>query len=197
MLAVAFFLALAVYLALSFLIAKLAVRLARRFGWRGWSLGIPAFVVMLGLVFWDWIPMEVTYRYYCNNKAGFTQYKTIEQWREENPGVWESLTPIKKAESIRDGLFERIIINERFARDSRWIRHAFKVVEVQESIVDIKTNSPIATYVDYRTSFAPIGWGGSVKNLKFWMYKSSCEPSRKVERVKFNGFVSMFKESEQ
>lgn len=49
--------------------------------------------------------MEITYRYYCNNKAGFEQHKTTEQWRKENPGVWERLTPINQAESTRDGLF--------------------------------------------------------------------------------------------
>lgn len=194
MLAVAFFLVLAVYLVLSSFIAKQAARLARRFGWRGWSLAIPAFVVMLGLVFWDWIPMEVTYRYYCNNEAGFTQYKTIEQWREENPGVWERLTPAQDVKPIREDYYQRRPLNERFSWDTHWVHHGFKVVEIQESIVDMKTDSPIAVYVDFRTDFSPIGWGGSVRDLKFWMYKGRCEEKIITEMPEFNTVFSMIRE---
>ena len=35
--------------------------------------------------------MEVMYHYECKNNAGFTQYKTLDQWKQENPGVWETL----------------------------------------------------------------------------------------------------------
>lgn len=194
MLTVAFFLVLAVYLVLSFFISKQAARLARRFGWCGWSLAIPAFLVMLGLVFWDWIPMEVSYRYHCNNKAGFTQYKTIKQWREENPGVWERLTPAQDVKPIREGYFERRPLNERFSWDTHRVHRGFKVIEIQESIVDMKTDRPIAVYVDFRTSFSPIGWGGNVRDLKFWMYKGRCEEKMNTEMPGFNTVFSMIRE---
>ncbi|TBU95470.1 hypothetical protein [Phytopseudomonas dryadis] len=176
MLAVAFFLALLIYLLLSFFIAKWASRLARRFGWRGWSLGIPAFVVMLGLVFWDWIPMEVTYRYYCNNKAGFTQYKTIEQWREENPDAWEVLVQ-------NDGIPREIgakndyyyTLNQRFLLSVSKERKNFHVLEERQVVLDALLDEALVEFTTYRTDFSSLGEGTKkISDYKFWMYKRSC-----------------------
>ncbi len=74
-------------------VAWIAVELARKRSIEGWKWGSPVFMVMLGLVFWDWLPMEISYRYKCNNYAGFTQIKTLDEWKQENPGIWETLSP--------------------------------------------------------------------------------------------------------
>ncbi|MES9830207.1 MAG: hypothetical protein ABW201_18255 [Candidatus Thiodiazotropha sp.] len=50
------------------------------------------FLLMLGLVFWDWLPMEILHSYKCANKAGFFQDKALEEWKTGNPGVWETLS---------------------------------------------------------------------------------------------------------
>lgn len=52
-------------------------------------------------VFWDTIPTRMAHDYYCKNEAGFTQYKTLEQWKAENLGTWETLRyyPLKEQDS--------------------------------------------------------------------------------------------------
>lgn len=60
--------------------------------------GLIWFLVIFLPVFWDLIPNKVMYNYYCKNEAGFFQYKTIEQWKAENPGVWETLKPYSREE---------------------------------------------------------------------------------------------------
>jgi hypothetical protein len=75
------------YLLASFLIASLAAWIARTRGISSWKWGLPAFVLTLGLVFWDWIPMEVMFCYDCKRYAGFTRYKSLDEWKVENLGL--------------------------------------------------------------------------------------------------------------
>jgi hypothetical protein len=90
MFGLAFLAVLIIYLAMSVGIALFASKVEKKF-WTFWY-GMGFFlVVMLGLVFWDWLPMEVMYYYECKKNAGFTQYKTLDQWKQENPGIWETL----------------------------------------------------------------------------------------------------------
>ena len=93
MFGLAFLAVLFLYLAMSVGIALFAAKVAKSFGRSGKGWGAIILVVMLGLVFWDWLPMEVMYYYDCKNNAGFTQFKTLSQWKQENPGVWETLGP--------------------------------------------------------------------------------------------------------
>jgi hypothetical protein len=50
-----------------------------------------AFCLMTVPIFWDWLPSSTAYHSYCNTEAGVTQYKTLAQWRAENPGAYENL----------------------------------------------------------------------------------------------------------
>ncbi len=89
-LAILFFLAL--YLLISIGMIWLVTRWAGKRGRSKWRWGLFAAFVMYNLVFWDLIPTYVVYKYYAHTKAGFWVYKTPEQWKEENPGVAETLT---------------------------------------------------------------------------------------------------------
>ncbi|MCG7995263.1 MAG: hypothetical protein JAZ06_07570 [Candidatus Thiodiazotropha taylori] len=60
-------------------------------GRSGKKWGVGVFVLMLGIVFWDWMPMEILYKYNCNANAGFFKNISIDEWKAENPGVWETL----------------------------------------------------------------------------------------------------------
>ena len=51
----------------------------------GWS----AVLVMYLIPFWDWLPTIATHRYSCTTQSGFWIYKTLDQWKKENPGVME------------------------------------------------------------------------------------------------------------
>ncbi|MCU7873326.1 MAG: hypothetical protein KZQ91_11325 [Candidatus Thiodiazotropha sp. (ex Lucinoma borealis)] len=95
MLAIAFLFFFLLYLAFSIGLARWAARQATERDYSGKKWGVAVFILMLGLIFWDWLPMEITYRYQCANNAGFFQDKTLDEWKAENPGVWETLDPEK------------------------------------------------------------------------------------------------------
>ncbi|MEW8042618.1 MAG: hypothetical protein AB2789_13235 [Candidatus Thiodiazotropha endolucinida] len=92
MLAIAFLFFFLLYLAISVGVARWAAKQANKRGHSGRKWGVAVFLLMLGLIFWDWLPMEILYRYQCENYAGFFQDKTLEEWKAENPGVWETLS---------------------------------------------------------------------------------------------------------
>lgn len=91
MMGLAFLFGFGVYLAISYGVVKLAMFIARNVGGRPRLWGMMAGLVMYHLVFWDLIPTLVAHKYYCATEAGFWVYKTPEQWKLENPGVFETL----------------------------------------------------------------------------------------------------------
>jgi len=93
---------LAIYLLITAVVMGLASRWARRHGRRGWVwAGVAAFG-MYNLVFWDLIPTLLVHKYYCETQAGFWVYKTPEEWRDENPGVLETLSVSHLPEEYRE-----------------------------------------------------------------------------------------------
>ena len=188
----------------------LAAWWARRRGRRGWPYGMAVILAAVGLLFWDWLPMEMSYKNKCENEAGLTVYKTPEQWQQENPGVWETLTPmpwnITNSRVVDRGSLRRHKLNERFAQDTYTIRHRFSVLEIRESIIDMKTNIPMVVYVDFITDFPSGELKLDSRMLRFWMGKGRCddhnvlgwEKPRKFrehlrsERSMFLSFVQLF-----
>ena len=69
-------------------------RWAKRRGYSTIKRALCAFggflIVYLPLM-WDWIPTDLAHRYYCKKEAGLWIYKTLDQWKAENPGVFETL----------------------------------------------------------------------------------------------------------
>ncbi len=92
MMAIAVLGALFLYGWLSFGVVWLVARWAKKRGCSPIRWGIVAGLVMYHLVFWDFLPTLIVYKYYCATKAGFWVYKTPEQWKAENPGGAETLT---------------------------------------------------------------------------------------------------------
>ena len=192
MMGLMFFGALFLYVLLCLLLAWLASWVAARCGVAGWKAGLPVFIGLLLLVFWDWLPMEVTFRYDCAKYAGFTQYQTLEAWKRENPGVAETLVPIKNPRSERHGDVERYVLNQRFAWEIRHTPHWFHIQERDERIVDMKTAKVLARYVDFSTDILGLELGYSARGIsdyKIWMKKQSCEVGQRMpEKIKFNGY---------
>ena len=97
------------------------------YGWRwakrrNYSTGkrvlcaIGGFLIVYLPLMWDWIPTELAHRYYCKKEAGLWIYKTLDQWKAENPGVFETLVVDDKSSSrIGDDInYEDIIsLNQR------------------------------------------------------------------------------------
>jgi hypothetical protein len=89
------------YLIISLIVVMVTVKTAKKHGRRGWVWGLVAVFVMYNLVFWDFIPSVVMYKYYCATEAGFWVYKTPKQWETENPGVAETLSMSHLPEQYR------------------------------------------------------------------------------------------------
>lgn len=196
MIAIAYLFFFLVYILVSIGLAWVAAKLARAGGIKGWKLGVPVFVLLLGLMFWDWLPMEVVYRYQCTNHAGFKQFKTLNEWKQENPGVAETLTPISGVRSTFSGNRERYQLNQHFAWDIIRTRHPFHIVEKEERIVDVQNDEILAQYVDFMTDVPPLALGANkIRDYKFWLMKDSCVKTDQLEKWLINGdsFISIKK----
>ncbi len=107
MFGLAYLIAFVVYLTVSILVVRWAVRYARKREKSGMLWGFGAAFIMYNLVFWDWIPTVVSHKYYCSTEAGFWAYKTVDQWKAENPGVMETLSVFHLPEEYRDRSYVR------------------------------------------------------------------------------------------
>lgn len=166
---------------LLYLLISLGVILAAR-GWARRTGRSPArwgWIAALGmylLVFWDWIPTLLVHKYYCSAEAGFWIYKTVDQWKAENPGVMETLVANKGAPSARQGSIQNYtdtyFLNQRF----NWVVKKtgpllFNRWRWEDEILDIKTNEVLARYVDFSTGNGNIG--GELP-IRFWLQIGHC-----------------------
>lgn len=169
--------ALALYLLVSIAAVFGAIRHAKKTGksvkrW-GWS----AVLVMYLIPFWDWIPTVAVHQYYCATESGFWVYKTVDQWKAENPGVAETLVANRGVPSNREGNMtnytDTYFLNQRF----NWVikrfnAPLFNLWRHEQEVVDIKTNDVLARYVDFST--AQIRAGGGWYGWKFWLHNEHC-----------------------
>jgi hypothetical protein len=160
--------AIALYLIVSLVVVVLAAKVAKKQGRSPWRWGGAAALVMYLLVFWDHIPTVVAHKYYCKKEAGFWVYKTVEQWKAQNPGMMETLVAYNDGRSA-NGAY---ILNQRFNRAvkkggpllfNRW--------RWEQQIVDSKTNEILARYVDFSTGNGNIGGEPPVR---FWLQNDYC-----------------------
>lgn len=175
--------ALGLYLLISIGVVKGAVVYARKSGKSAIRWGFGAALLMYLIPFWDWIPTVAMHRYYCATEAGFWIYKTPEQWKQENPGVMETLVANKGAPS-RDEQFDdghkrttTYLLNERFnwVVTQQDISNVLPIIRTEQLVTESKRNEVLARYADFAR-------GNSVKNtigppgpMKFWLHTSSCQ----------------------
>lgn len=181
-----------IYAAISFLAIWLARRYAIRKGRSPVRWGWGAAVVMYLLLFWDWIPAEIVYAYSCSEKAGFTQFKTLEQWKAENSGRGRSPMSPDTQRRVTEKDWVQNRINERldwtFSSQITW----FGIEEKKEEIVDSVTGEVLAQYVDYSVSWKG-GGPDSFQEMKIWIGQASCEPGDSMpEKILFNDLLSDF-----
>lgn len=167
---------------------------ATRRGWRwgvekkGWTgrkryLGAAiGFLIVYLPVFWDWLPTVAVHQFYCAKDSGFWVYKTVDQWKAENPGGMETLVVNKGAPSRHErfddgrGKTDTYLLNDRF----NWIviqQDIFSmlpIIRTEQQVKDVQKNEVLARYVNF-------GAGNSVKYtigppgpLKFWLRNTSC-----------------------
>ena len=182
---------------------------ATRRGWRwgvekkGWTgkkryLGAAiGFFIVYMPVFWDWIPTVVTHQYYCARESGFWVYKTLDQWKTENPGVMEGLVANKGAPSTREGakggFTDTYFLNQRINKIVKEYRASsiLPVYRLEQEVVDTKSNNVLARYEDFWTGYID-GWG----DIKFWIGIKDCN-SGKDNYGKFLLFKRTFQGAEK
>jgi hypothetical protein len=152
--------------------------------------GTTVFLAIFLPVFWDWIPTVIAHDYYCK-QAGFTEFKPVEQWKKENPGVWETLGRYnfdEKDNALKESgkeymdyqgeRYERNPINQRISTYKSRIRHKPLLVFTTTYLVydEGKQEVLAMTKVIGRGPGNTLelgsdyGWSG----FKLWLNKGAC-----------------------
>jgi hypothetical protein len=189
-------LTLLVLIGITFLVViPMAVKYAAKHGRSKWRWGIGAFLLVYLPIFWDWIPTVAAHKYYCEKEAGFWVYKTLDQWKTENPGVMETLT----TQRVPPNKFERgdsysisttswnTRINSTLTSQGKLFQNLWRR---EDKILDVKTGEILAMYVDFSTSQEQrqAGWSG----WKFWLDSRNCLGGRE-KAIQFVKFIEQFK----
>ena len=188
--------ALALYFLISFGVVMWAISYARKHGKSAKRWGWGAAFVMYSIVFWDWIPTVATHQYYCAKDSGFWVYKTLDQWKAENPGVMETLVANKIPvlvfhEGDQNSWTEAEMLNQRIKmvskRNGPLFLHRWRW---EGEWVDSKNNEVLARYVDFYTSHErrQAGWSG----WKFWLATDHCVGYQE-KAIKFSNSIEQFK----
>lgn len=162
---------LAVYLLISIAVVICAIKHAKNNGKSAKRWGWSAALVMYLIPFWDWMPTVAVHQYYCKTESGFWVYKTLDQWKKENPGVAETLVAQRSIQATPYG--ELQILDERFSIQT----HRNKPIPlittniVERRLVDSKTGMILAKGIDVGSGVGNIATGGGVK---FWLNQRPC-----------------------
>lgn len=163
------------YILISIVVIIAAVSWADKSGNRPGITGLMAALFMYNLVFWDLIPVYAVHAYQCKVNSGFTVYKGLDEWKQENPDIAETLTPIENAKWQHYGNITRVPLNQRFVWQTTREKVWHIVHEKDEKIIDTETNEVLAQYIDYYTTQPSLARGGNdLSDLKFWLDVNSC-----------------------
>ena len=165
-----------VYLLISVWVINFAYRFAKRRYQRGWLGGLLAVFVMYNLVFWDWIPVLLMHKYYCETEAGFWVYKTPEEWVKEHPEVigqdWSDQAQWK-TETIDPSYEHKISRSWRSPSIYREIDQQLYVAHAigrkEEKIVDAETDQILSKAIEFYRGSRGFGGSGTLADLKIWL----------------------------
>jgi len=190
------FAAIILYLLISIGVVIGAIIYARKHGKSAKRWGVGAALVMYLLVFWDHIPTLVAHKYYCEKEAGFWIYKTLDQWKAENPGVAETLLANElRAPSIHEGDEDNwtntYVLNQRINQVSKHQGPlSFHRWKYEVLVIDNKTKEVLARLIDFYT--AQERGGGGWHGWKFWLATNHCSRNAS-NQLQFGDYVSQIK----
>lgn len=172
------------HLLLSLILVAWAVSHARKRGKSAKKWGWGTALVMYLIPFWDWLPTVATHQYYCATEAGFWGYKTVDEWKAENPGVMETLPKPSltgsptESEQFDGGRGRKYIyhLNDRFdwVIIRRDISRFVPVILVEQEVKDVRKDEVLARYVDFATGNSVRKTLGPPGPLKFWLSSQHC-----------------------
>lgn len=185
------FITMGLYLLISIGVVAWAISYAKKRGKSSKRWGWGAVFVMYNIVFWDWIPTVAVHQFYCAKDSGFWVYKTLDQWKVENPGGLEGLTTQRVWQHDYSNGGDVVHINQRFdlAYDKKG-EQFFHLWPDDRKLIDVKSGEVIARLVDFNSYASE--WGG----LKFWISIRHCS-SGQENVTKFGKFYLQFKGAEK
>lgn len=190
---------LGIYLLISIGVVQVVMTWAKGQQRRRWLWGGLAGFVMYNLVFWDWIPTLVAYKYYCNTQAGEVIYKPPEKWFQENSNLSAMSLKTPRKQNAVGWSYEHkilpnkhgkpvIMINEFIYKDIDFIRHICCFLPIEKRIyyvADIRNDEKLFEYVTFWTGYDDLELG----NLKnYWMINGECKTSVNNEDIAIKTF---------
>jgi hypothetical protein len=143
------------------------------------SLAVAGFLLIFLSVFWDAIPTWIAFKYYADKEAGLKVYKTLEQWKQENPGVAEKIQQVKFDGSISKFGKELYPMNERFGVTVPNSRKLFLSVQIAEKeVIDLKTGEVMARYAGVGSGNTGGFASGGEGWWKVWLINSGDKEAR-------------------
>lgn len=192
MMGLAYLVFFAVYLLVSIAAVRGAIGYARKNGKSAKCWGWGAAFIMYSIVFWDWLPTVAVHQFYCAKDSGFWVYKTLDQWKAENPGVIETLVEDKNSQVkfVNDSKNHVLIkvVNQRFNWLTIQNRDVISVLPIgreENQLVDTPKNFVIARQIGFGAHDE--NWGG----LKFWLNVGACS-DRNKDMANFGNIVEQF-----
>ena len=186
------------YLLLWLVVVTVTYRIAKRKGAsrkKAWIAAGLACLIMYLIPFWDWLPTVAAHRYYCWKDAGFTVYKTLDQWKAENPGVAETLVASRISPYVQEGNLTRTFLNQRFTSEA--LRQEISILPVtlyEQRLVDRQTGEVLV-----RQSNVGTGCGNPMTSDKWcswkgWLDQGPCDGPGFPWSAKFGEFARVAKE---
>ncbi len=181
--------AMGLYLLLSLGVVGWAINHAKKNNKSTIRWGLSAALVMYLIPFWDWIPTVVAHKYYCEKEAGFWVYKTLDQWKVENPGVIETLVYNKSMPPVQTSYGPAAVLNQRFIYLFRYEGpFQFNRWRMETEIRDSRNGDVIAREIGFSTSQErrQAGWSG----WKFWLDNEKCSIENHRDQGSFDKIIS-------
>jgi len=179
------------YIPFSVWVVRRAIRYARENGKSAKRWGWGTAFVMYSLVFWDWIPTVAVHQYYCAKDSGFWVYKTLDQWKAENPGGMEGLVYNKAMPYVQTPNGVETTLNQRFIHVRKYEGpFLFNRWRLETEIRDSKNGDVIAREIGFSTSQerGQAGWSG----WKFWLHSERCSIESHRDQGSFGKITTQF-----
>ncbi|MCG7926930.1 MAG: TIGR04086 family membrane protein [Candidatus Thiodiazotropha taylori] len=164
------------YLIISIVIIYLGVQIAKRVKKPGWKIGVLTAMVMYLLLFWDLIPFHVAHKYYCETEGGYSAYKTLNEWKDENLEVASTPKPVEKFNFEQNSNKKKYLMNQRFAWEITTTNLFLDIQKRDNRIIDTKNNELMAQYIDFNSNQNTRN-PKKFRDLKLWINVDSCESS--------------------
>ncbi|MCU7854069.1 MAG: hypothetical protein KZQ80_17880 [Candidatus Thiodiazotropha sp. (ex Monitilora ramsayi)] len=181
---------LAIYLVLSIIAIYIGVKIAQARGVARWKGALVMALIMYLALFWDQMPTHVAHKYYCTKEGGVTFFKTLEEWKLENPDAVVALSKNRVSNDTNKKNIQRYALNSRFVWDIIYTDHFLRIRKSNNQVIDVGTGEILAQYVDFSTGQSTLE-PKEFRDFKVWLYKESCEEEgNKMNRRKFYMFES-------